>query len=133
MKDQQTRIPTEYEFKNLKQREFLVLMARSSDLANVRIELKELAARYSRLTDEKRDLKDQVNNMAIEINKLQIERVADLKAAKYFVEIGNSGGTHNEKRHLVERSIHMLEGKEQDLLNGLGKIANSYDQDGLPF
>jgi hypothetical protein len=130
---EQDRTPTEYEYKNLKKKEFMVLMARSSDLAGARIELKDLQQRLDRMARERFEMKDKINNMAIEINKLQIERVADLKAAKYFVEIGNSGGTHNEKRHLVERSIHMLEGKEQDLLEGLGKIANSYDQDGLPF
>ncbi len=133
MKKEHTRRPNEYEFKNLKAVEFNVLMDRSNSLAGARLELEDLKKRLNRLCEENRNLKDQVNNMAIETNKLQIERVADLKAAKYFVEIGNSGGTHNEKRHLVERSIYMLEGKEQELLSGLGKIANSYDQDGLPF
>lgn len=131
MKEQHQRIPSEYEFKNLKKREFMILMSRSNQLAKTKVELSDLDQSHRRLCVDKMDLKKEIEKLQVTINKLQIERVADLKAAKYFVEIGNSGGTHNEKRHLVGKSIKMIENKEQNLLKGLA-IANAGD-DLLPF
>lgn len=110
----------------------MILMAHSNQLAKTKVELSDLDQSHRRLCVDKMDLKKEIEELQIVINKLQIERVADLKAAKYFVEIGNSGGTHNEKRHLVSKSIEMLESKEQDLLKGLAGLMSN-DDDLLPF
>ncbi len=69
----------------------------------------------------------EISRLKEKINSLQIDRIADIKAAKYLISVSDSGLTHRQKSSYSSTSLKVLDKKAEEIKNHIEL------SEGLPF